>query len=321
MSNGVPIDWTGDIPSGNLWLGCNDNNWHNEGNWKDGVPEPLEEVHVFPTLKAPIILPGSIAFAGNLNIHNNAILANAGIYAGYADIIIDNGANLTGNGDYYLGENWENNGTFSSGTSTVTFNGPLPGEISGSSNNTFYNLDIDKYTNDAMITIEDDISVTGELSVTVGELDILTGKTVSTDLVEIESNGSFTNSGTLTGNLMELKSNGAFTNNGTFNIADVNIDGTLSNDGILKVVNFLWLRDGGTAQGNGEYQMETAFAAVPGATFIAGTSKVIMNGGNSVNTIFLSGNNNIDFYDLEINKSAGSVDICLLYTSPSPRDS
>ncbi|MGQ9819929.1 MAG: hypothetical protein ACUVQ1_08445 [Candidatus Kapaibacteriales bacterium] len=62
------------------------------------------------------------------------------------NLVISNGSALTQNnsGSIYIKGNWTNNGTFNSGTGTVTFNGATLQSIAGSQSTTFYNLTISK---------------------------------------------------------------------------------------------------------------------------------------------------------------------------------
>ena len=179
----------------------------------------------------------------------------------------------------------------------------MVGTISGTSTDAFNDLRIDKYTNDALVEVDGDISVTGDLTIIKGDLKILSGHTVSGEILEIESNGKLTNVGTLDvtadfnidGNLTNdgiamgdhivVQSNGTLINNSTFNVQEINIDGTLTNNGVLDIEGSIW--NNNLVQGSGTY-----YCGLNWATF---------------NGVF--------------DGSAAKMIICLLYTSPSPRDS
>lgn len=319
LSVGTALEWAGEIPDGKWWMGCNDSNWNFSNNWRGGIPDDTEDAHIFPTTTLPTISTSPIALAKSLTIYDNATLTNNVNYAGYSDIIIKNGGTLTGNGNYYLGEDWTNDGTFSAGTSTVTFNGPEAGTISGSSTDAFNDLNIDKYTNDAQVEVDSDISVTGDLTITKGDLKILSGNTVSGEILEIESNGTLTNVGTLDvtadfnidGNLTNdgiamgdhivVQSNGTLINNSTFNVQEINIDGTLTNNGILDIERSIW--NNNLVQGSGTYYCGLNWATFNG-TFDGSNAKMIMDG--SENAVIWNVNDP-DIYDFEVNKSSGGT--------------
>lgn len=186
----------------------------------------------------------------------------------FKSIHIKSGAELTLTDSpwLFIAEDWINNGSFTAGTSNVTMTGSAPAQIGGSHSNSFFNLIVNKT---AKVVVANDLSASNAMNLDSGELEIPNGVLVSTGPV-IVANGT-----------------------------------TLTNNGTLASTNILRIKDHGTLQGDGVYELELAFVAEPNAVFQPGTSKVIMNGSNDISEIYMKHNNDIDFYDLEISKSAG----------------
>jgi fibronectin-binding autotransporter adhesin len=87
-----------------------------------------------------------------------------------------NGGNLVASGNVHIvlnNTNFQNDGTFTQGTSTVHLKGNEPdaqSSIGGTNATTFYNLTVNKSANNAQLT--QDITVTNDLTFTAGCLDI-----------------------------------------------------------------------------------------------------------------------------------------------------
>ncbi|MEZ4772571.1 MAG: T9SS type A sorting domain-containing protein [Bacteroidia bacterium] len=219
---------------------------------------------------------GDLAVNGTLNcpslhLPNGTDVTNAGyiLVQGGGSFWIQSGASAQGNGGYFLqGDFLLDGGTFTPGTSSVTFVGTGTQSISPDPVS-FYNLVVDKPSDQKVIF--EDVMVTNALTVSAGDLEITNGHFLTCPNLLLESGSDLTNNGSLT-----------------------------------CAVGLLWVKTGATAQGNGLYTLNNNFTVTPGATFIPGTSTVIMTGaGNRI-----IGNSAIDFYNLEINKtSGGSVKI------------
>ncbi|MFI5221300.1 MAG: fibronectin type III domain-containing protein [Bacteroidia bacterium] len=70
-----------------------------------------------------------------------------------------------------IGGNWVNNGTFTSGTGTITFTGSTAQLISGSGSNAFNNLTINNSTG-STVTLGTPVTVNGALTLTGGKLSV-----------------------------------------------------------------------------------------------------------------------------------------------------
>ncbi len=87
----------------------------------------------------------------------------------YHDVTIASGSSLQLTGDITVSGNWTNNGTFTPGTHTVTFDGSTAQSIAGA-NNSFYNLTINNSSSG--ISLSSDVAITGTLNLTQGQIDI-----------------------------------------------------------------------------------------------------------------------------------------------------
>ncbi|MEM8889503.1 MAG: T9SS type A sorting domain-containing protein [Bacteroidota bacterium] len=305
-----------------LWLGCSDTDWSNADNWYPReIPQTRDVVYIDGLNNDPSIGPSIIAFGGSLHIEAGETLTNQGKYSGYSDIIIANGATASGNGDYALGRNWENNGSFVAGTSRVTFNGPADATIGGSSSNDFYELVSNKLS--STVSVQEDCSVSEELLAKQGELNILNGKEISGDaLVLVQAPGSLSNNGTLSCDSLSIQNNGVLNNSG-----DIDVDGGILNkgsmqgngsyecgrfsmestgsitlDGVLDVEGDI--RSSGSLGGGGTYYCGESWV-ISGGSFASNTSKLVMDGSTYAYVYFYD--SDIGLYDFEIDKSAGSV--------------
>ncbi|MCB0573440.1 MAG: hypothetical protein KDC61_02600, partial [Saprospiraceae bacterium] len=82
------------------------------------------------------------------------------------------GAALQGNGQYFIGGDWNNDATFNAGTSTVTFNGDQSSTV-GSGGEAFYDLALHKTANDLILA--DGMDVANTLDFQSGDNYIILG--------------------------------------------------------------------------------------------------------------------------------------------------
>jgi hypothetical protein len=106
------------------------------------------------------------------------------------DVSITAGTLNVNNLDITVGGNWTDQGTFTPGTRTVTFNGPLSSLITKAAGETFYNLTINKSST----------TVTANNNVTVSNAFTLSQGTFAVGSSILTLNGAVTSSGTLTSN-------------------------------------------------------------------------------------------------------------------------
>ncbi|MCB0521858.1 MAG: hypothetical protein KDD27_23150, partial [Saprospiraceae bacterium] len=129
------------------------------------------------TVNESIILHGDllIQYGGSvsgsrLTLESGAILTNYGSIASTTYPIWNkSGATMQGNGQYFAASNWLNQGTFSAGTSHVTFNGANGGIIDGTGTISFYDLEM---LNGNATTLGIPVTVEHEMIMTAGNLNL-----------------------------------------------------------------------------------------------------------------------------------------------------
>ncbi len=112
------------------------------------------------------------------------------------NLTINSGTLASGNNDIDLAGNWENEGAYTEGTSTVTFNGTDTQSITNSSDETFNNLIVNK--SDETLTLIDNVDVTAALTMTEGNIDAATNSKTLTLGTSTEGTLNYT-SGTIIG--------------------------------------------------------------------------------------------------------------------------
>jgi hypothetical protein len=159
--------------------------------------------------------PRSITFS------NSSTVSLSGDIVVSESINITTGTLNTSNSDYNItiGTNFTNNGNFVSNNSSVFFNGSTQSEINGISNTAFYNLIINKDSEEIIVSnINRVFSAFNNLSVIQGTLnmDAIDGNYIIENNLTISSNGTLShNVDYTTGNSLEIKN-------------DVIIDGVFS---------------------------------------------------------------------------------------------
>lgn len=144
--------WT---TGGGTWTGRINSNWHEPGNWCSGVPAATTNVYI-PALSA--------------SVPNQPVISADDAVCLYLEI--QTGATLTVSGNRTLDVkgNWNNSGTFVSGTGTVSLTGSTVQTVSG--NNTFNNLMVN---NAAGVVAGSDITVNGILNLASANPDATKG--------------------------------------------------------------------------------------------------------------------------------------------------
>ena len=104
----------------------------------------------------------SLVVSNHLNI-TDGIFESA---SDYHDVTIASGATLELTGDITVSGNWTNDGTFTPGTHTVTFDGSTDQNISGTNFTHFQNLIVNKSSGE--IITNSSISIFGSLNLTSG---------------------------------------------------------------------------------------------------------------------------------------------------------
>jgi len=113
-----------------------------------------------------------VSAQGSALVVSNHLNITDGIFesaSDYHDVTIASGATLELTGDITVSGNWTNNGTFTPGNHTVTFDGSIIQYIAGA-NNSFYNLTINNSSSG--INLSSGVAITGTLNLTQGQIDI-----------------------------------------------------------------------------------------------------------------------------------------------------
>ncbi len=185
-----------------LWTGNSSLLWSTTANWMrfDGTNYnlvstlPTSTVNVFvvsPSDAQQCVSNGNVTINNtNYGVRNISIGSNTQVW-----LAGTNNLNVTGN--------WVNLGTFIASTSTVTFNGTgtqtiLTGQGSAASNGAkqFKNLTINKASN-SRLTLLDNLTVTGRLLVTLGELHVPVSVIGKAEDIRIETAGKLNLAGQL----------------------------------------------------------------------------------------------------------------------------
>ncbi len=181
------------------WLGGTSNNWAIASNWCGGaVPDAATNVVIPAGGNQPTISTGTSALCNNITINTGAALT------------------ISGSPSLTVSGNWTNNGTYTSASESVTFNG-TDQTISSATAATFNNLTL---SGTGTITSSAAITANGVLTVSNCNLEM------GANLLTLRSNfvntgGSVSGSGgvTITGNATQ--SIGSFTNTGTVSMTKI----------------------------------------------------------------------------------------------------
>ena len=159
-----------------IWKGgavADDNDWNTITNWYQWDGTKYITVNTVPGTNDNVYIPPTgTCTPAQPRIQNENTQQ-------FINLIIKPGGTLTveGNGVLNVSGNWENNGTFVSGNGIVNFLGAGNHIISGVSNTTFYDVNINKPmngTSKSVLTLAQQIYITGKLNLNAGLFDITT---------------------------------------------------------------------------------------------------------------------------------------------------
>ncbi|MFN6944670.1 MAG: immunoglobulin domain-containing protein [Cytophagaceae bacterium] len=142
----------------NLWLGTENNNWHNSNNWCAGIPGENTDLEITNGTNNPLISNGD-AVCREIIIRTNAVLT------------IQNNRTLNVKG------NWESYGSFDAQNQAVAFTGSSNQRVKGSTS--FPDLTVNKSAGSLII---DDTTIVR------GTLRLISGQVVSNDKLSIDLN-------------------------------------------------------------------------------------------------------------------------------------
>ncbi|MEZ4966238.1 MAG: MopE-related protein [Saprospiraceae bacterium] len=272
----APVSFSGSLLNRKIWTGCASNDWATAENWASpGAPTASSYVTINPTANNPVIAAATAAQAEFIVMEPGANLTNNGsLTVTDGSFLVPTGSTLAGNGTYFFPRNFLVNGTFIPGTSTVTMNGIDPvGIYSPNGPLDFYTLVIDK-PSDVSTSINANVTVTNDLDINSGILNISSGSSLTTTYFLPFNPGAGT----------------SLINNGTLTVSGLGF-------GIPTNV---------SVQGDGEYIFSgtTSSISLIGGTFNPGTSTVIFSG-----TGTQSISSGFNLYKLVIDKPSGNAQL------------
>lgn len=100
--------------------------------------------------------------AGDVTLQNSSSVTSFGAISIGGSLTIPSNASFTQEGDVFIGEHFINDGAFTTGFNTITFNGTTPQEIRGTTKNQFYNIVIENATD--TVRVMSDQNLKGVLS-------------------------------------------------------------------------------------------------------------------------------------------------------------
>ena len=117
------------------------------------------------------IISGTSVSGNHLSIVNGKLTNNQKITLS-SYLHNQSGGEMNGDGQYLLSGDWNNQGIFNKGTSTVTLKGSTTNAIDGTNPQTFYNLKINKSTNTDKSIANTNIVIENEMTMTNGDFDL-----------------------------------------------------------------------------------------------------------------------------------------------------
>ncbi len=135
------------------WQGGTSADWMTSGNWQcNTMPTTTTDVTVPSGASNMPVISAAGAVCRNMTINNGATLAMSGA----------NTLNVYGS--------WTDNGTFNSGTGTVSFNYTGTQNITGTTPEVYNNLTLQLGSAASLLDLQEGITVTGALTMTTGDL-------------------------------------------------------------------------------------------------------------------------------------------------------
>jgi hypothetical protein len=238
------------------WLGTTSSNWFTATNWDKNYPPGAGDTVIIPllgTINDPDLTGSTtikyITIAKKLTITGCTLTVNGDVNVsatGTLDASAGGGVTLTGN--------WTNSGTFTAGTSTVTFSGSQTPQTVTSGGSNFYNISLSKSSSGQVVQLADaltqnaggnaalhtgtidqnghalnlaNVTIDGTVSIMNAAAGLsVSGTTTNTGTFTLAAStlatftGNVANSGTLTGSAsgVMLKFDAGFTNTGTLNM-------------------------------------------------------------------------------------------------------
>jgi hypothetical protein len=147
-----------------IWNGRTNTDFGISSNWYEYNGSAFSNTSAIPSSSMNIIIPANESIC---------VLQQPTLTTGFnvKNLTIESGATLTlQSSTLSIAGNWENNGTFTTGTGTVAFIGTSDQTISNAAGETFTNLTINKAT--GVVLLANDVTIGNQLNLTNGILDL-----------------------------------------------------------------------------------------------------------------------------------------------------
>jgi hypothetical protein len=274
----------------NVWNGSQSTNWFTGLNWcinGTGIP----------TSTTTALIP-SVTVTGRNPIIDNAQGTNA--VTKNLQILSGGGLTINGNAALTIWGTWNNNGTFTANSSTVTFKGASTDSIVGSDVQQFYNLTLDKGTDTTSILKANvDVNMANNLTLTNGVYTQNAGGGNVTNAVTISNK-----SGIDVTNDANLSTGASVTNNGLLRITNgaISIGSTTAHNlltnsgGRVRVTQGRLAVAGNITNTGSTVRINGGTAEVGGAYISTGNGSLIQTAGIiTLNMNIISSNSNAIF--------------------------
>lgn len=274
------------VNASNVWNGSASTNWFTGSNWCINGAN-------FPSAVTDALIP-DIAITGR-----NPIIDNAqGTGAACKSLIIQSGGGLAINGTAGLSVHgtWNNSGTFTPNSSTVTFQGSANDSIVGTGTQNFYNLTLNKGNDTTtVLTARRAVSVANNLTLTRGLLSIPNntfGVSASTSIastagIDVAGGTLTTTQGISNSGLFRVTAGAASIGTTTSHHLDNN------NASRLRISNGSLAIAGNLTGSNATTRFNGGNTTLGGMFTLSGTSSLIQTSGNIIiNTAGASSNSN-----------------------------
>lgn len=289
----------------NVWNGSQSTNWFTGLNWcinGTGIP----------TSTSTALIP-SVTVTGRNPIIDNAQGTNA--VTKNLQILSGGGLTINGNAALTVWGTWNNSGTFTANSSTVTFKGNVIDSINGTDVQQFYNLTLDKGTDTtSVLKANVDVNIANTLALTNGLYNQNEGGGNITNALTISNKSGIdvTNNATLTTSAGVTNSGLLRVTNGTISIGGSSAHNLLINAGGRLRVTTGRLTVAGNITNTSSTSRINGGTVEAGASYSAiGTSSLIQTAGTITLNMNMASNNSDAVFDISgtsnLNLTGGNI--------------